>query len=155
MLLHWEDRNRMAHGVEARVPFLDHRLVKLAIALCGRHKIQGAKTKILLRRALGDLLSRQVLERNEKRGFATPELDGPLRGAMRVAVEATLAPYPDLLDRKATLALADEMLAKRRAFDFSLWRIACVGLWGKRFQLNVQSYDLGRCPSIFYLTWSR
>ena len=50
MLLHWEDRNSMAHSIEARVPFLDHRLVELSIGLGDRHKMVGGDTKRVLRR---------------------------------------------------------------------------------------------------------
>ena len=56
MLLHWEDRNSMAHGIEARVPFLDHRLVEFSIALGDRHKIVGGDTKRVLRRAMDGIL---------------------------------------------------------------------------------------------------
>jgi len=45
MLLHWEDRDSMAHGVESRVPFLDYRLVEYVMGLPDDLKIKGATTK--------------------------------------------------------------------------------------------------------------
>jgi asparagine synthase (glutamine-hydrolysing) len=140
MLLHWEDRSSMAHGIEARVPFLDHRLVELAIGLGSAHKMDGARTKVLLREALGADLPPQIRDRNDKIGFATPEQEwfmGPLKEQVREAVTNTLDRYPSLLNRRATLALTDEMLAGKRQFDFSLWRISCVGMWGERFGLSL------------------
>jgi asparagine synthase (glutamine-hydrolysing) len=139
MLLHWEDRSSMAHGIEARVPFLDHRLVELAIGLGSAHKMDGARTKVLLREALGEDLPAVVRNRYDKIGFATPEQEwflGPLKEQVRAAVTTTLDRHPSLLNRRATLALTDEMLAARRPFDFSLWRISCVGIWGERFGLT-------------------
>ena len=59
MLLHWEDRNSMAHGIEARVPFLDHRLVEFTIGLGERHKIVGGDTKRVLRRAMERIFPRK------------------------------------------------------------------------------------------------
>ena len=59
MLLHWEDRNSMAHSIEARVPFLDHRLVEFSIGLGDRHKIVGGDTKRVLRRAMDGILPRK------------------------------------------------------------------------------------------------
>jgi asparagine synthase (glutamine-hydrolysing) len=140
MLLHWEDRSSMAHGIEARVPFLDHRLVELAIGLGSAHKIDGARTKVLLREALGADLPAAIRDRNDKIGFATPEQEwflGPLKEQVRSAVTNTLDRYPGLLNRRATLALTDEILAGKRRFDFSLWRISCVGMWGERFGLEL------------------
>jgi asparagine synthase (glutamine-hydrolysing) len=140
MLLHWEDRSSMAHGIEARVPFLDHRLVELAIGLGGRHKIDGATSKVMLREGLGRYLPDSVRTRNDKLGFATPEQEwfcGPLAPAVRQAVVNTLDRYPTLLHREATLAMTDEMLSGKRAFNFSLWRIASLGLWGQRFGMTM------------------
>src|SRR5262249_28086968 len=73
MLLHWEDRMRMAHGIEARVPFLDHRLVEFSIAISNRHKIVGADTKRVLREAMRGILPEKVRNRRDKLGLATPE----------------------------------------------------------------------------------
>ena len=120
MLLHWEDRNSMAHSVEARVPFLDHRLVEYAIALGASHKTVGPETKIVLRRAMADVLPPAVLDRKDKIGFATPEAEWfrkPLAQAVRAGVEDTLRAYPDLLDRETALALVDSTLRGHRAFD--------------------------------------
>ncbi len=72
-LLHAEDRNSMAHSLEARVPFLDHRLVELLFSLDASHVIEGGRTKMVLRRALADLLPPLVAGRVDKIGFATPE----------------------------------------------------------------------------------
>ena len=56
MLLHFEDRNSMAHGIEARVPFLDYRLVEFSVALNEDLKIRDGWTKAVLRTAMRDAL---------------------------------------------------------------------------------------------------
>lgn len=136
MLLHWEDRNSMAHSIEARVPFLDHPLVEFALALGNDHKIVGGDTKRVLRRAMDDVLPEPILNRRDKLGFTTPEQEwfrGPLSGLMRDGVEATLARFPDLLEPAGTRKLCDDMLEGRRQIDFTLWRIVNLGIWGERF----------------------
>lgn len=139
MLLHWEDRNSMAHGIEARVPFLDPPLADFALALGNRHKLVGADTKRVLRRAMVDLLPREVSERRDKLGFATPEavwMRGPLRGLVEDGVERTLRVLPGLLDAAGTRRFAADMLDGRAPVDFTLWRIVSLGLWAERFQVS-------------------
>ncbi|MGA9948214.1 MAG: asparagine synthase (glutamine-hydrolyzing) [Xanthobacteraceae bacterium] len=136
MLLHWEDRNSMAHGIEARVPFLDHRLVEFSIALGDCHKIVGGDTKRVLRRAMDGVLPHKVRYRRDKLGFTTPEehwFRGPLRELVHTGVEQTLARYPGLLNRNGVEAHADAMLDGKKPIDFSLWRIISLGIWGKVF----------------------
>ena len=71
-LLRYEDRNSMAHSIEARVPVLDHRLVELAFSLDGRNLIDHGITKAVFRRALDGLLPPKVAARTDKLGFVTP-----------------------------------------------------------------------------------
>src|SRR5690606_36721508 len=81
-LLHWADRNGMAHGVGSRLRCPDPRLVEFTVALVDRHNIVGADTKRLLRRALAGVLPDPVARRQDMIGFDTPEQDwlcGPLR----------------------------------------------------------------------------
>jgi asparagine synthase (glutamine-hydrolysing) len=140
MLLHWEDRNSMAHSIEARVPFLDHPVVEFSLALGGDHKIVGGDTKRVLRRAMAGVLPESVRQRHDKLGFATPEqrwFRGPLREMIVEATEATLRRYPELFSASGVRALRDDMLDGRRAVDFRLWRIANLSLWGDRFAVTV------------------
>lgn len=81
-LLHYEDRNSMAYGIEARVPFLDHRLIEFSLGIPTHLKIRGVETKRLMRRALRGVLPDEVIDRKDKLGFPTPFsqwLRGPLR----------------------------------------------------------------------------
>jgi asparagine synthase (glutamine-hydrolysing) len=71
-LLHFEDSNSMAHSVEARVPYLDHRLVEFAINIPSEQKIRGTLTKIILREAMKDYIPVEVYNRRDKIGFETP-----------------------------------------------------------------------------------
>ena len=140
MLLHWEDRKSMAHSIEARVPFLDHRLVEFSLALGNEHKIVRSDTKRILRRAMADLLPKVVRERRDKLGFATPEeawFRGPLKPMIVEGVEATLKRFPDLLNPRGTRALAADMLEGRRPVDFTLWRIVNIGIWGERVAVSL------------------
>jgi asparagine synthase (glutamine-hydrolysing) len=136
MLLHWEDRNSMAHGIEARVPFLDHRLVEFSIALGDSHKIVHGDTKRVLRRAMAGILPQSIVSRRDKLGFATPEqtwFRGSLRSALEAGVEDTLSRFPKLLNVENTRLLVRQMLDGVRPLDFTAWRIVNVGIWGRVF----------------------
>jgi len=140
MLLHWEDRNAMAHSIEARVPFLDHPLVEFSLALGSRHKFVGGDTKRVLRASMAGILPEPVRQRRDKLGFATPEqawFRGPLRNLMSDGVEKTLSLYPMLFNAAGVRSLAGEMLAGQRRVDFRLWRIVNLGIWGERFGVSV------------------
>jgi asparagine synthase (glutamine-hydrolysing) len=140
MLLRYEDRSSMAHSIEARVPFLDHRLVEFALRLGNQHKIVGGDTKRVLRRAMSGLLPQEIQNRRDKIGFATPEeawFKGPLRKQVEAGVEETLEQYPEFFDRDATRVFARQMLDSERPFDFSLWRIVIFGIWGRAMGMSL------------------
>lgn len=139
MLLHWEDRNSMAHSVEARVPFLDHPLVEFSLGLGNSHKFVGADTKRVLRRAMAEMLPPLVRDRRDKLGFATPEaewLGGRLREAARQGVEGALRRWPGLLAPDATRRLAAGPAGGPPAPHPALWRIISLGIWGERFGVS-------------------
>jgi asparagine synthase (glutamine-hydrolysing) len=82
MLLRFEDRNSMAFNIEARVPFLDYRLVEFALTVPGERKVERGLSKAYLRRALAGIVPPPILDRKDKKGYATPLavwLRGPLR----------------------------------------------------------------------------
>jgi asparagine synthase (glutamine-hydrolysing) len=70
-LLLLTDRMTMATSLECRVPLLDHRLVELAAQIPVDIKLKGGHLKYLMKRALVELLPREIVER-KKRGFGTP-----------------------------------------------------------------------------------
>ena len=72
-LLHYEDRNSMAFSIEARVPYLDVRVVEFIAALPLKQKIQNGVTKVSLRRAIKGLIPESIRCRMDKMGFVTPE----------------------------------------------------------------------------------
>ena len=73
-LLRYEDRNSMAFGIEARVPFLDHRLVEAALALPDRLKIDAhGLRKVALHRAMRGIVPDMVLARRDKVAFQPPQ----------------------------------------------------------------------------------
>jgi len=66
------DRVSMAHSVEARVPYLDHRVIELAGALSGRYKLRGLQEKVLLRKALAGLVPERIIART-KQPYRAPD----------------------------------------------------------------------------------
>jgi len=69
---HFEDRNSMAHSLEMRLPFLDHRLVEFLVSLPVALKLRDGWTKYVARAAL-DELPAEIRWRRDKQGFLTPE----------------------------------------------------------------------------------
>jgi asparagine synthase (glutamine-hydrolysing) len=71
-ILHWEDRNSMAVSTESRLPFLDHRIVELALSTSVSTKLHRGYTKYGLRSAMNDILPPSICWNHIKKGFATP-----------------------------------------------------------------------------------
>ena len=65
----------MAHGLEVRQPFLDHRLVELAASLPVRNKFRGRRGKLILERCFANKIPREIFTR-PKMGFEFQSLDG-------------------------------------------------------------------------------
>jgi asparagine synthase (glutamine-hydrolysing) len=135
-LLRYEDRNSMAHSLEARVPFLDYRFVELCFSLPGDELIRRGRTKDVLRRALADVLPPQVRERRDKLGFVTPEKRW-FRGELGDLAGDVFA-SSSFADR----GLVDPAAARRRLerhrrgeidAGMELWRALNVELWARAF----------------------
>jgi asparagine synthase (glutamine-hydrolysing) len=71
-LLQVEDRVSMAVSLESRVPLLDRRIVELVTSMPPHMKFRGAEMKYILKRAIGELLPAEILDRKEKMGFPVP-----------------------------------------------------------------------------------
>lgn len=140
MLLRFEDRNSMAHSVEARVPFLDVDLADFCLSLGDRHKIIGATTKSILRTAMRDLLPENIANRTDKLGFATPQaawLDGPLSEAMDRGLLLCHRRLSGLFAQNYREILATARNSSKKVEQSILWRIASLGLWAERFDMQL------------------
>jgi asparagine synthase (glutamine-hydrolysing) len=85
------DRLTMAHSVEGRVPFLDHKLVELGMAIPSRVRVVDGEPKHVLKRAVAGLLPAEVVWR-PKKPFAPPIWDwlrGPLGGRVEGQIRSS------------------------------------------------------------------
>ncbi len=135
-LLHYEDHNSMAFSVEARVPFLDYRLVELSYRLPAHLRINRGTTKVVLRKAMRGIIPDLVRLRQDKLGFPTPgswwfrdevadEVEQILR-SRRLRERGYVQP-------EAALTLLEQHKAGRVQADRALWRMVCFELWMRLF----------------------
>jgi asparagine synthase (glutamine-hydrolysing) len=135
-LLRYEDRNSMAHSLEARVPFLDYRLVELLYSLDSRELVDRGTTKVVLRRALGDLLPPVVRDRVDKLGFVTPE-GRFLRGAVGELAADVFASRAfaerGWVDAPAARSRLERFRRGEPSGPAPLWRALSLELWARTF----------------------
>lgn len=130
-LLRYEDRNSMAFGIEARVPFLDHRLIEASLALPDRLKIDRfGRRKVILRRAMNGIVPNLVLRRRDKVAFQPPERQWLLESetTWRRLVRESRAEASGLL-ASGTLTKALDAFAGQNIGGNVLWRILNLELW--------------------------
>jgi len=137
--LHWEDRNSMAHSVEARVPFLDHRLVEFAYSLPDSFHEKEGINKRVMRNALSSLLPEKIMNRKDKMGFTTPEELWVREKSPSVfrkkIIEAILV--SDGIIKPDALDYFDRMVAGKMPFDYTYWRLILFSEWVKKFQVKL------------------
>jgi asparagine synthase (glutamine-hydrolysing) len=125
------DRMSMAHSLEVRAPFLDHRLVEMVARLPGRTKVPGPATKPLLRGVLADRVPRAAWDR-PKHGFTAP-IGRWLRDELRDSVEQRLfSPSSlgrDLFDRGGLRQLWDDHRSGRVEHAHELWMLLMLETW--------------------------
>jgi asparagine synthase (glutamine-hydrolysing) len=130
------DLASMAHSLECRGPFLDHRVVELAIAMPLERKIQPrrGRSKIILKQAFPDLLPAPIRKR-AKMGFGVPisrwfreELKHELREVLldRVALDR------GLFRPEAVRELLDEHIEGKREHSYRLWALLMLELWFRK-----------------------
>jgi asparagine synthase (glutamine-hydrolysing) len=74
-LLKWQDLNSMRFSIEARVPFLDYRLVEGLLTIKPDKLMSGGMTKVILREAMLGILPEKIRLRKDKIGFETPQYE--------------------------------------------------------------------------------
>ena len=134
-LLRYEDRSSMAFGIETRLPFLDYRLVEFAFSLPDHERLDGATTKAIARRALGDRVPKSVLERRDKMGFETPTdlwLRGRYAGELRRRLSRK-SPLHDWVDAAVVAAAVEDYIAGRRDIGLQVWRWLSLEAWGQHY----------------------
>ena len=148
-LLHVEDRMSMAHGLESRVPFLDHPLVEFAATLPADVKFEGGQTKHLLKKAFGDVLPTAVLDRRDKMGFPVPLKEwftGELRDLIADVFHSTRARTRPFVNGNAVLANLDS--ASR--YSRKIWGLLSLELWHQTFHDRASDFramvDRGTIP---------
>jgi asparagine synthase (glutamine-hydrolysing) len=125
----------MAHGLEARSPLLDHRLMELAASIPAEYKVRGREKKWILRKALRGWLPDSILDR-PKQGFTVP-LSSWLRSDLRPwAQEVLLDPVSidrGYFDQNAVRGLLDRHDAGTDGDAKRIWALVMLELWHREF----------------------
>ena len=129
------DRSSMAHSMEVRTPYLDHRLVEFATALPMRYKIAGAEQKRILRAALKPLVPADVLRRS-KRGFGLPLCEW-FRGEHRGFVAERLLQKDnkifEFIEPEPVSRLITNHNRGHRDFSDRIWALIWLQEWFEQF----------------------
>lgn len=125
------DRMSMANSLEARVPFLDHKFVEFVATIPSRMKLNGFKSKYILRKAMERILPKEILYRN-KQGFSIP-IKNWLKDELKPLMEDMLSPKrirreglfnPEYIDR-----LKAEHLSGVANHSHRLWSLMVFEIW--------------------------
>ena len=138
----------MAHGLESRVPLLDHPLVEFAATVPANVKFKDGEMKHLFKDAFLSYLPESIVRRKDKMGFPTPLVEW-IRGEARPFVmdlfSSQAALNRDLVDNKKVL----ELLEHEPKFGRKIWGLLSLELWHRQFHDKQQQFkDMLHLPRI-------
>ena len=132
------DRMSMAHSLEVRPPFLDHRICEFALSLPTDFKIRGSRLKFILRALMNDKLPASILRR-PKTGFDIPA-HAWFRGVLRPLLLDTLTERAvadsGLFRWKGVKAVIDGHLNRRGNWGYHLWGLMTLLLWMRQWKIQ-------------------
>lgn len=131
----------MAHGLESRVPFLDHPLIELAATIPSDVKFKNGRMKHVLKNAMCSILPESILNRTDKMGFPVPLQEwlsqpGVVQEFVRDILSSRHALSRDLVDNRKVL----NGLAKEPRFGRRMWGLLCLELWQQTFHDRASSF---------------
>lgn len=135
LLLMRVDKVTMSNSIEARVPFLDHRLVEFAMGIPMEAKIRGMQTKALLKRALAGMVPENILQR-PKQGFSAPVSEwfrNELAGEVRSALLGGEMVRRNYLNPAFVSHLIDEHQQHRADRSVELWNLYNLEMWHRHW----------------------
>jgi len=129
------DRMTMANSLEARCPFLDHRLLEFACNIPSQLKLKGMTTKYVLKRALKGLVPEEIIWR-KKHGFGVP-VGRWFRTSLKNFIRETLL-SPEAVQRgyfkeEALRMLVEEHISGKRDHGHRLWALLTFEIWHRLF----------------------
>jgi len=137
-ILNKADRMSMAHSLEVRPPFLDHRIVEFAASLPASLKIRGSRQKVLLKELMRGKLPPSVIQR-KKVGFDIPAHDwlrGCLRPLMMDVLMDSASNHTRLFRQDVIEAQVREHLERRVNIGYHLWGLMVLFLWMKKWGIQ-------------------
>jgi asparagine synthase (glutamine-hydrolysing) len=136
-LLKWEDRNSMWFSLEARVPFLDYRIVEKVLATSEDLKIKGGMTKYLLREAMKGILPEKIRNRRDKIGFDTPQDEWFRSPAWQTIIFGILNSDSfrnrSLINTEKALKQYQDHLSGKCNVSQEIWKWVNLELWFRKF----------------------
>jgi len=129
------DRASMACSLEVRAPFLDHELVEFVMGLPSSLKLKGFTQKYLLKRAVANLLPKEVIQR-KKKGFGIPVakwVKGPLKDLFQDFLAPDRIGREGFLNAEYVTKLLEDHLAGKKDNRKQLWTLLVWELWLNRY----------------------
>jgi asparagine synthase (glutamine-hydrolysing) len=136
-LLKWEDRNSMRFSIEARVPFLDHRLVEKTLSMQNDMFISNGTTKVILREAMKGIIPEEIRTRQDKIGFGTPEAEWFRKDNFKELILEILNSESfknrNIIDPEKAKKLYIKHLNKQLDISKEIWKWINLEIWFRKF----------------------
>lgn len=136
-ILRQVDRNSMAFSLEARVPFLDHRLVEFLYSLPSCYILRNGYTKYVYRQAMKGIIPDQIRLRTDKRGFTMPDrilLQGALPFVQNIIDR--LPSDSNIYDVEAIRTRIEQSIVDEARYEPIVWRILNGIIWQSQFEVD-------------------
>jgi asparagine synthase (glutamine-hydrolysing) len=134
-LLAYTDRMSMAHALEVRVPFTDHKLVEFVTRLPSALRLKGMQDKYILKRAVGHLLPESILNR-KKLGFNPPMalwLKEDLEDLVKDCLSETAIKRRGYFQYEAIRALLGAHASGKRDMSLHIWALLVLEVWHRMY----------------------
>lgn len=138
-LLQVEDRMSMAHGLEARVPLLDHPLIELAATIPANIKFKNGTMKHIFREVCRPFLPEAIIDRKDKMGFPTPFIEWAKTDVREFVMDVFTSGASrnrNLINNKKVL----EAIDSESKFGRKIWGLLSIELWHQEFHDRNSKY---------------
>ena len=134
------DKTSMAANLEVRVPFLNREMIEMAARMPPRLKLRGLTRKYVLKRALENVLPRDVVWR-KKAGFGAPIrswLRGPLRPLVDELLSESAVKQRGLFRPAEVKRIVEANFSGREDYNLQVFQLLGLELWLREFEINMQ-----------------